>query len=318
VRRASLLLSLLAALLLAACGSSGGGSSATTAAGQPGKGKPAVTLGDKNFTEQFILGQLYKQALEAKGYKVNLKSNIGSSEITDKALTSGKVDLYPEYTGVIVQELKGATKLPRTAAGTYAAALAFQAGRGLVLLRPTPFEDKDALAATKTYAQKHGLTSVADLSKLNNKFSIGAPPEFRTRFAGLKGLKQVYGLSGFTFKPLTIGLQYTALNQGKIDLANVFTTDGALQSGKYTVLSDPKGVFGFQNAAPVVSKKVLAREGPAFAATLNAVSAKLTTPAMRKMNAAVDINKQNPADVAKTFLQANGLLRKSSSSSSGY
>ena len=138
--------------------------------------------------------------------------------------------------------------------------------------------------------------------------TVGGAPEFATRFEGLVGLKQEYGLTNVKFKPLAIGLQYKALDDGQIQVADVFTTDGQLQGKKYVVLKDPKNVFGFQNVAPVVSKKVLAAQGPAFEQTLDAVSAKLTNDAMQKMNGAVDLDKQKPAAVAKTFLQANGLL----------
>jgi osmoprotectant transport system substrate-binding protein len=310
------LLTVALAIALAACGSSnskssssssGGTSSSAAPSGQPGKGKPAVTLGDKNFTEEFVLGQLYKQALEAKGFTINLKNNIGSSEVIDKALTSGKIDLYPEYTGVIVQVLAKNNKPPKSADETYALAKAFEAKRGFDMLDKTPFFDADALAVKPSYAQKYGLKSTADLKKVPH-FTYGGPPENKTRYQGVVGMKQAYGLNNFTFKPLTIGLQYQALDSGKIDVAAVFTTDGQLQNtGKYVVLTDPKGIFGFQNVSPVVNKKVLAAQGPEFAATLNAVSAKLTNEAMRKMNAAVDLDKQKPADVASAFLSANGL-----------
>ena len=264
-------------------------------------------MGAKNFTEQFILGELYSQALRSKGYTVKLKSNIGSSEIVDKALTSGQIDTYPEYTGVIATELAGAKDQPKSADATYQAAQKYESKRGFTILKPTPFFDADGLAVKPAYAKKNGLTTVADLSKVG-KFSYGAPPENRTRYQGLKGMQQAYGLKQVNFKPLAIGLQYTALDAGKIDVAAIFTTDAKLAGGKYTVLKDTKGIFGFQNVAPVVTKKVLAAEGPDFATTLNGVSAKLTNTAMQTMNAAVDIDKKKPADVAKTFLQANGLL----------
>jgi osmoprotectant transport system substrate-binding protein len=137
--------------------------------------------------------------------------------------------------------------------------------------------------------------------------TLGGAPEFATRFEGLVGLKQEYGLTNVKFKPLAIGLQYKALDDGQIQVADVFTTDGQLQGKKYVVLKDPKNVFGFQNVAPVVSQKVVSAEGPAFAQTLNAVSAKLTTPAMQQMNGAVDIDKNAAGAVAKKFLTANGL-----------
>jgi osmoprotectant transport system substrate-binding protein len=303
------------ALALAACGSSSKSSSSSSSsstkaaapAGQPGKGKPPIVFGDKNFTEQYILGELYAQALRSKGFTVKVKSNIGSSEITDKALTSGKIDVYPEYTGVIVTELAGQKDQPKSAAATYAGAQKFQEARNYTILKPTPFFDADGLAVQPAYAKKNGLADVADLKKVG-AFKYGAPPENKTRYQGVVGMKKAYGLTQLQFKPLSIGLQYKALDTGKIDVAAVFTTDAQLAGGKYTVLKDSKGIFGFQNVAPVMSKKTLTEQGPAFAATLNAVSAKLTNDAMQKMNGAVDLDKQKPAAVAKTFLQANGLL----------
>jgi osmoprotectant transport system substrate-binding protein len=298
------------AIGVAACGSddnsnSGGGGGSSSA--QPGKGKPAVTLGDKNFTEQYLLGELYAQALRAKGFTVKIKSNIGSSELIDKSLTSGKIDLYPEYVGVLLTAIAHDNKRYGTVDEAVQAAKTFEEGRGFTLLPKTTFSDVDAIAVKPAFAEKNGLSSVADLKKLGSKLRLAGPPEFKTRFTGLVGLKSEYGVVP-TFKPLAIGLQYKALDQGQVDAADVFTTDGALGSGKYKVLSDPKNIFGFENVVPVVSKKVLTAEGPGFSATLNAVNAKLTTEAMQKMNAAVDLDKKKPADVARTFLQANDLL----------
>ena len=293
---------------LAACGSDDSSSSGTkTDATKPGQGKPAITMGAKNFTEQFILGELYAQALRAKGYTVKLKSNIGSSEIIDKALTSGQIDFYPEYTGVIATELAGTKEQPRSEQETYDIAKQFENKRGYAVLDRTPFFDADGLAVLPAYAQKNGLRTIADLKKVG-RFSFGAPPENRTRFQGLKGLQQAYGLKKIDFKPLAIGLQYTALDAGKIDTAAIFTTDAKLAGGKYTVLEDTQGIFGFQNVTPVVTQKVLTAEGPEFAATLNAVSAKLTNDAMQSMNSAVDIDKKKPAAVAAAFLKANALV----------
>ena len=292
---------------LAACGSDDSGGGTKTDASKPGKGKPQITMGAKNFTEQFILGELYSQALKAKGFSVKLKSNIGSSEIIDKALTSGQVDVYPEYTGVIATELAGAKDQPKSEQDTYAAAKAFEEKRGYALLERTPFFDADGLAVLPQYAQKNGLRTIADLKKVG-KFSFGAPPENRTRFQGLKGMQQVYGLKKVDFKPLAIGLQYPALDAGKIDVAAIFTTDAKLAGGKYAVLEDTEGIFGFQNVAPVVSKKVLDEQGPEFTRIMNSVSAKLTNDAMQSMNAAVDIDKKKPAEVAATFLKANALV----------
>ena len=290
---------------IAACGSSKTTSTAP-AGGLPGAGKPTVTIGDKNFTEELILGQLYAQALKARGYKVNLKENIGSSEVIDKALTSGQIEMYPEYTGTILSVVASQKTPPKNAADAYAAAKTFEEGRGFTLLAPTPFFDSDALATLPAYAKQNGLKTIADLAKLGKKVRLIAAPEFATREEGLVGLKKQYKINP-AFEPLAIGLTYTALDDGKANVADVFTTDAQLVGGKYQILTDPKFVFGFQNVAPVVSKQLLAKEGTVFASTVNQVSAKLTTPAVQAMNAAVSLQKQTPASVAAKFLTANGL-----------
>jgi osmoprotectant transport system substrate-binding protein len=302
---------------LAACGSSKSSSSTTSstasttttsssATSGPGVGKPAVTIGDKNFAEENILGQLYTQALEAQGYTVALKENVGSSEIIYKALTSGQIEMYPEYTGTLLSAIANQTKEPPSAAAAYQQAKAFVEKQGLTLLSYTPFYDSDALATLPSYASAHHLTSIADLKSLGKTVTLGAPPEFATRFEGLQGLKQEYGVVP-TFKPIAIELSYKALESGQVDVQNVFSTDGQLLSGKFKVLADPKHVFGFQNVAPVVKKSVLEAEGPAFAQTLDKVSALLTIKAIQQMNAAVSIDKQSASSVAHQFLEANDL-----------
>ncbi len=304
---------LCAAVALAACGSSSSSSSSTASsrpasgASLPGSGKPAVTIGDKNFTEEYILGQLYAQALKAKGYRVTLKSGVGSSEIIDKALTSGQIQMYPEYLGTILSAVAGRNNPPQSAAATYQAAKAFETGRGFTLLDATPFYDTNVVAVLPAYAQKHNLRSIGDLAKVG-PFTYADTPENLNRLQGVAGLRKVYGLTKLKFVPLAIGLQYRALAGGTTDSADVFSTDAQLTQTKLTLLTDDKHIFGFQNVAPVVSQKVLQAEGPAFAQALNAVSSKLTLPAIQSMNAAVDLDKRDPATVAATFLKANGLV----------
>ncbi len=156
------------------------------------------------------------------------------------------------------------------------------------------------------FATRHGLHTMGDLAKLGT-YTYGGPPENRSRYEGLRGMQQAYGLGRTRFVAYPIGAQYAALNAGKVDTIAVFTTDGRLLQGHYAVLSDPKNIFGYQNVAPLVRKSVLSREGPAFAQTLNAVSSKLTTSAIQRMNEAVDVNHRDPAAVAHSFLAANVL-----------
>ena len=274
----------------------------------PGEGKPAVTLGTKDFTEEFVLGELYKQALEAKGYTVNLKKNIGSTEIIDKSLTSGQIDGYPEYLGVAVAVVARKDTIPKSDEETYDLAQEFYEGRGQVISAQTPFFDVDAIATTKEFADENGLKSVADLKKLGS-FTVGARPEFRDRFQGLKGMRSEYGLDNAQFKQLALGIQYQALDSGDVDSANVFSTDAQLASGKYTVLDDPKGVFGYQHVAMVMNKdKFEQLGGQDFFDVIDEVSALLTNDAMISMNKAVAIDKQDEAEVARSFLEANQLL----------
>jgi osmoprotectant transport system substrate-binding protein len=291
-------------------GSSGGGTgTSSSSSDQPGKGKPAVTIGTKDFTEEFVLGQLYKQALEAKGYKVNYKENIGATEIIDKALTSKQIDAYPEYTGVSLSVVAKKDTVTKSPEETQQLVKQFYEGRGQEVSDPTPFQDTDAIATTKEFAEKHNLKTVADLKNIPGTFTLGARPEFKNRFNGLKGMAQVYGVKdNVKFKQLALGLQYPSLDKGDVDTVNVFSTDAQLASGKYQVLEDPKGVFGFQNVYFVINKdKLDALGGQQFMDVINSVNKLLTDKAMPAMNAAVDLDKKKPADVAKAFLDANNL-----------
>jgi osmoprotectant transport system substrate-binding protein len=314
-RAVALLLAVLAMLVFAACGDDdddggggNGGGGGEQAADMPGEGKPAVTLGTKDFPEEFILGELYKQALEAKGYTVNLKKNIGSTEIIDKSLTSGEIDGYPEYLGVSLAVTFRKDLVPKSAEQTYNMVKRLYEDRGQVISEQTPFFDVDAIATTKEFAEQNGLETVADLKKLDS-FTVGARPEFRDRFQGLKGMRSEYGLTNAKFKQLALGIQYQALDSGDVDTANVFSTDAQLASGKYTVLKDPKGVFGYQHVAMVMNRdKYEALGGPEFFAVIDDVSRLLTNDAIITMNKAVVIDKQDEAEVARSFLEANELL----------
>jgi len=316
---------LAAAALVAGCGSSGGNFSAKSFApvtavvsfpsGQPGHGKPAVTLGSKNFTEALILGQLYAQALAAEGFTVHLKQNIGPTEVIDPGLLNHSIDMYPEYIGEIITTLTNiALGAPGTAGSNvapappdswqqaYEQAARFEDRRGFTLLQPTPFQNHDALAVTKAFAAKYHLSTLEQLKGLG-PLKYGAYQPEQTRYEGLVGLQQAYGLGNLQFVPMTPGNPvYAAVNSGQIQVAGVFTTDPQLRSGKYVILSDPKNIFGYQNVAPVVNKGVLKAEGPAFAQTLNAVSSHLTLAVMQQLNADVVLDNLSPAAAAHQFL----------------
>lgn len=316
-RRTAVVTVLLATVLLAACGSSKSSSTSTTAPAAsssatsststtaPASSGGTLTLGTKNFTEEFIVGRLYDQALTAAGCKVNYKENIGATEVVDKALTSGQIDAYPEYTGESVETVFGINKAVTSPQDEYNLAKAAYAKRGQVMSNMTPFFDTDAIAVTKAYAKKYGLVNTADLKKVGH-FTLGARPEFLNRMEGALGMKTVYGVNNFTFKSLALGLQYQALDSGAVQAIDVFTTDPQLASGKYVVLKDPKNIFGYQNIALIVNKDKV-NACPSLMTTVNKINALLTTPAIIAMNKAVAIDHQQPATVAAAFLKANNI-----------
>ena len=299
---------LLAALLVSTLGSAAGARVAPQAA--KARAATTISLGTKDFTEEYVLGQLYKQALEAKGIKVQYHESIGSTEIIQAALRSGKINAYPEYVGEIVQTAYHVKKLPKTARGWWLLAKSKLAKDGFALTNPTPFFDVDAIAVRKADATKYNLKTLFDLKRLQNSsqkpgnFSIGARPEFKTREEGFLGMQHVYGLTGLKYVSIATGLTYKALDQKKVFCINVFSTDAQLASGKYTVLKDPKLIFGVQNVAVIVKKNVAT---PQVLSILNKVSSKLSQAAILAMNKATQLNKQSPAKVADKFLRANGL-----------
>ena len=267
-----------------------------------------VVLATKNFTEQYILGHIYAQALEARGFDIELEENVGSSEIVDQALKIGVVDMYLEYMGVIAGELAGGSSSdrPRTPDETYRRAKAYEESRGFTILKRTPGFDALAIGVLPRTAKRHRLRTVADLRRLG-RFRHGGPPENRNRFQGAVGMRRVYGLD-FEFIPVPIPERFQALEDGDVDSIDVFTSEGGLAGDKYVTLTDPEGIFGFQNIVPVIEQEVLRRQGKEFERTVNAISAKLTNRALREMNAAVDPGGREPAEVAREFLLAEGLL----------
>jgi osmoprotectant transport system substrate-binding protein len=298
---------LLLALLAAACGDDEADKQGSV---QPQGDELELTIGTKDFTESFIVGELYRQALLAKSINVKLRKDIGPTEVIDKALQDGRIDAYPEYLGVALTVAAGEQDAGSSAEETYALAKEFYAGRGQAISKPTSFENVDAIATTQFFAQRRGLATVGDLRGLP-RFTLGARPEFEDRQQGLAGLREQYGLDNVAFDAIPIGQQYRALDRNEIDAANVFTTDGQLASGSYKVLEDTERVFGFQHLALVIDEDKLADLGGGdFMRVIDDLNGRLTTSAMIQMNRDVAVDGQDPAVVAERFLRTAGLLEK--------
>jgi osmoprotectant transport system substrate-binding protein len=283
--------------------------------GTPGKGKPKITLASKNFDESTTVAELYKQALEAKGYTVGFKKEVGPSETIDKAFNSNQIDLYPEYLGEITTSLAG-NKQPDTALENYKKAKKFEESeRDATIFKQTPYQDVDILLVKPEFCKKHHLKSAKDLKNIGTDGSgvtYTAQSAARTRYAGFKGLKEAYGLTKAKFKGVQAGGQtLKVVNNGGANVADGFSTTqsivDAVQAGKFVALKDPKHIMGFQYVAPVVKKSVAKKEGSAFEKTLNWVDSKLTLDVIHSLNKAVQDNHVPQETAAKKFLKANGL-----------
>jgi osmoprotectant transport system substrate-binding protein len=288
---------LLALLALVSCG----GSSKS-----PKTDATPVRIGTTNFPENEIIGELYKQALEAKGFRVELQTAIGPRELTIRALRGGFIDVYPEYVGSLLSEIHKVTDRPKSPQAAYELAKRLEEAKGFTLLAPTKLSNDNALAVLKAVGERRHIDSIDDLERLRRDERVGVAPEFLTRFEGLLGLRRLYGFTPRTrIVDVPNGFQYPELNKGAVIAASVFTTDRQLAGGRYTLLKDPQGVFATNHVAPLISRKVLAAKGPRLAQTLDAVSALLTIPVMQELNAKAA--KQTPRAVADEFLRANGL-----------
>jgi glycine betaine/choline ABC-type transport system substrate-binding protein len=304
---ASTLAVVLAPAVLSGCGD-GNGTADSGGSQQPQGAQLRIRLGTQAFPEARILGELWRQALAANGYTVDLRKRVGPAAELDKLLRAGEIDGHVAYTGTVLSVVAGEEVSGLDPEETYRKAKAFYDGRGMAMSAMTPYENVDAIATTKAFAQEQGLESIADLGKLE-RFTLGARPEFEDLDLGLQGLQQAYGLTAARFKPVKLGAQYTALDEGDVDAVNAFTTDPQLQSGDYQILTDPKLLFGSQNAVMTVSSDKLERVGrDRFLRVVDAVNRRLTQDAIVQMNADVTAG-QDEGDVAVRFLRQAGLLR---------
>ncbi len=300
---------MLALLLLAACGNVGGGGSES---GDGGSG-PTITVGSKNFTEQYILGELYAQALEANGFNVEKKLDLGSEQIADKALQNGQIDLYPEYTGTALVAIHGYEgENPPTPEATYQRAKELYAQRepADTMLTPAPFNNTYGIFVRKEVAEQRNLKTLADLAKSSPDLTFVTFSEFQNREDGYPNMQRNY--PAFDFGDTVIvnsigGPIYQGVTQGEGDVGVGFTTDGQLASDELVVMEDPKSIWPFYYPAPVVRTEVL-EQNPKIKGVLNEVSASLDVETMRRLNGQVDIEHENPDEVAREHLEEKGLL----------
>ena len=267
----------------------------------------AVRVGSKNFTEQFVLAEIYAQALEAAGIKTEKKLNLGGTLIAHKALEEKQIDFYPEYTGTML--LAVLKQEPMTdAKAVFEKVKEAYAKMGLVVLNQSNLNNGYVMVVRPETAQKFKLETLSDLSKAAKALKVGAGPEFRDRKDGLPGLKAKYDMVFGEDLQMAIGLRYQALKNDQIQVVNGYSTDGMISAMKLKRLRDDKNLWPPYFVVPVIRREAL-DANPKIAEVLNRVSALLDETTMAQMNYQVDGEKLEPKDVAHDFLKAKGLIK---------
>ncbi len=312
---------MLASLSLAACGDddgdSAGNSDTTTEKAEseaivsnPDNKSTTITVGSKNFTEQKVLGEIFAQAFEAAGYTVDTQLNLGDETTALKAVESGEIDAYPEYTGTALGSFFGvkSNEIPKDPEQAFEDAKAGFAEKGLTALPPTPFTSSNEVAVTQETADELGLEKISDLEAEAQNLTLYGSPECRQRQDCLLGLQEVYGLEFKKFTPVDIALRHEVLTKGQADLSIVFTTDPQIKREGFVLLEDDKGMFPPYNSTLVVRDETIEEAGPDLADTAGLVEGGLTNEVMQELNARVDLDKKTPKQVATEYLRESGLI----------
>jgi len=290
------------ALVTTACGSTGGPSGSASPKG-------TITIASFNFSESIILAHIYGGALKNKGYTINYRDKLGNREIVEPALQNGQIDLYPGYAATDLDFVDGKLGVPVEASSDAQANVQKLNTRlnpkGIKALDPSPAVDQNAFAVTKAEADQYHLTKLSDLSSVASGWTLGGPPECPQRPFCQPGLQKTYGLNFKAFKSLDAGgpLTYAALKQGAINIGLVFSSDGGISANNFVVLQDDKHLEDADNIVPLIRSAVANSE---VTSVLNSIDAKLNTPDLTNLNKSADVDKQDPADLAATWLKDHG------------
>jgi osmoprotectant transport system substrate-binding protein len=288
---------------------------ATEASGQITKNDAnsaiSLKIGSKNFTEQKVLGEIYAQGLAAAGYTTSTDLNLGDQDTALAALKGGQIDAYPEYTGTALTAFfkKDAADLPKDAQAAYEEAKGLFAKDGITAFPPTPFTSSNEVAVTAETAQKLGLKNISDLSDKAGDLTLYGTPECRKRMDCLLGLQKIYGLKFKKFVPVAPDQRHEVLTSGRADVSIVFTTDPQITRNKEVLLEDDKGMFPPYNPTLLMKTGTADKAGPDLAKTIDMIQKPLTDDAMQELDARVDLDKKEPAEVAKEYLQETGLVK---------
>ena len=269
-----------------------------------------VKIGSKNFTEQFIVAELYAGALEGAGFKVERKINLGATLVAHEAVRTGAIDIYPEYTGTgFLAVMKGSDTKGLTPEKVYETVKShYEKEYNLTWLKPSGVNNGYAIVVRPDTAAEYGLKTLSDLGRAAGKLRLGAGSEFFDRYDGLPGLKAIYDISFAESRQFAaLRLRYEALSQKQVDVANGFSTDWQIAAEKFTALADDKNLFPPYYLAPVVRAEIASN--PKIVDVLAQVNAVIDNPTMQELNRQVEVDKKEPRRVAADFLKAKGVVK---------
>ena len=292
-------------VLGAACGNTG-----SPARDLKGREQPIV-IASFDFSESKILGEIYARALEQGGFPIERLPGVATREIMEPALEQGQVDLVLEYLGSSLAFLDGSGRAPSQPEVAYEKLSLALSGRGLAALDFARAQDRNEIVVTAATAARYELRSISDLRAIAAELDFGGPPECPARPLCLQGLERTYELSFRSFVsldasgPLTVG----ALETGDVDVALLFSTHPAIAGERLVVLEDDLGLQPAENIVPVVRSAIVRRFGAELTSVIDSVTARLTTRALARLNEQVDVGGEDPALVAREWLEQEGLLR---------
>ena len=306
----------LLALVMGACAPGAGESVSpdqsvpAPAGSEPAAAGGTVTIGSQEFYESELMAEIYAQALEAAGYTVERNLRIGTREQTWPALTSGQIDMMPEYIGSLTTFLEGeASGDPDE---TYQAMTELIEAEGLTALDYTEAQDQNAFVVRSETAEEHGLETMSDLAHVATELVWGLPPECETNPLCAGALEEEYGIpfAELEIEPLAAcdAPIATALNDGVVDVAELCSTQPDIERFGFVRLEDDLQTQPAENLAPVISQEKLDELGDGFAEVLNNVSAQMTTEDLTSLGVQVAVEQRDVAEVATEWLTDKGLI----------
>lgn len=260
----------------------------------------SLVVGSQDYYSNEIIAEVYAQALEDAGFDVQRQFSIGQRDAYMPSIEAGDISVFPEYTGNLLQFYDPDTEV-RESDEVYEA-LVEALPSNLAVLEQAEATDQDSVTVTKEFADTHDLSTIADLTEIDDTLTLGGPPELAERPYGPDGLSQVYGVD-VEFEA-TGETTVEELEAGTIDLANVFTADPRIQTQQLVPLADPEGLFLASHVVPLVNADVADDLAP----VIDPISEALTPEALVAMNVQSQVDEKSPADIAGVWLEDNGFV----------